>query len=326
VCSDCHAVPGSSAHASQPLDLTWGTLARSDGVTPSWNGAALTCTNYCHGASLAGGSKPSPLWTGGAAEASCGSCHGLPPTSATHPSVAGGVTACAGCHPGTVRADGTIDVAGGKHVNGAVDLGALSCTSCHGGTLTGGTGASGANPVAAAPPRDTVGNTATSAPGVGAHQAHLYGGALSAAFECSQCHTVPTDTAHSSQPLDLTWGALARTGGVTPTWNGTALTCTNYCHGAGLTGGTRTSPVWTGGSAQVSSCSSCHGAPPNTGRHSKHVSGEGIACATCHSGYTASTVNVAVHVNGTRQTTAPGWNSSTRSCSNSCHGTKSWGN
>ena len=74
-------------------------------------------------------------------------------------------------------------------------------------------------------------------------------------------------------------------------------------------------------------CGSCHAIPPATGRHSKHLN-EKIACATCHgTGYSATSVNAATHNNGVKNvdTAKTGWNASKRTCSNSCHGTESWG-
>lgn len=72
-------------------------------------------------------------------------------------------------------------------------------------------------------------------------------------------------------------------------------------------------------------CGSCHAIPPATGHHSTHKN-EGIACATCHgSGYSTTTVNATTHNNGVKNlTTTIGWNAASRSCSNSCHSTKSW--
>jgi predicted CxxxxCH...CXXCH cytochrome family protein len=318
-CSDCHAVPSDTTHSGQPLNLTWGALATSGGVTPSWNGVALTCANYCHGASLPGGSVTSPVWNKvDGTQAACGACHGIPPASSTgHPTVTGGTTACAGCHPATVKSDGTIDVAGGKHINGSVEVTGGSCTSCHGDSTR-------AAAIAAAPPRDTKGNTATTAPGVGAHLVHLQGGPLRGALACTDCHTVPSDTSHSSQPLNLTWGALAKTGGVTPSWNGTALTCANYCHGSSLGSGTNHAPVWTGGSSQAA-CGTCHGSPPSTGHHGvgDHIN---AGCGACHGGtYTQTTADPSLHVNGVKNigNNITSWNPATRQCVG-CHGSATW--
>ena len=87
-----------------------------------WDAAAATCTNYCHGATLDGGAAPRPIWTKvDGTQGACGSCHGLP--GARHLALAPGATAatCAPCHATTVRSDGSIDVASGKHLNGQID-------------------------------------------------------------------------------------------------------------------------------------------------------------------------------------------------------------
>jgi hypothetical protein len=80
-----------------------------------------------------GGSVASWTWNGAAA--TCGSCHGFPPTT-SHTGVAASAVACATCHGGTVNADGTINVGGGLHINGKVDgggesAGGTSCGGCH---------------------------------------------------------------------------------------------------------------------------------------------------------------------------------------------------
>jgi mono/diheme cytochrome c family protein len=73
-------------------------------------------------------------------------------------------------------------------------------------------------------------------------------------------------------------------------------------------------------------CGSCHAIPPATAKHSTHKS-QNIACSTCHgSGYSTTTVNASTHNNGVKNidTVRTGWNPTTRTCSNSCHGTKTW--
>jgi mono/diheme cytochrome c family protein len=72
-------------------------------------------------------------------------------------------------------------------------------------------------------------------------------------------------------------------------------------------------------------CGSCHAIPPATGQHAFH-NGQGIVCATCHgTGYSSTTVNAATHNNGVKNlTTTLKWNATARSCSPSCHGTRSW--
>lgn len=70
-------------------------------------------------------------------------------------------------------------------------------------------------------------------------------------------------------------------------------------------------------------CGSCHAIPPATGQHAKHRS---RSCATCHgSGYSTTTVNAATHNNGVKEVGGTsGWDSTSRTCTNSCHGRESW--
>jgi mono/diheme cytochrome c family protein len=71
-------------------------------------------------------------------------------------------------------------------------------------------------------------------------------------------------------------------------------------------------------------CGSCHGLPPRTGQHDKHRS---RSCSTCHgAGYSSTTVNAATHNNGVTNLaeSSIGWNATSRSCTNSCHGRESW--
>jgi|GEM_PF-602849 len=75
--------------------------------------------------------------------------------------------------------------------------------------------------------------------------------------------------------------------------------------------------------APAASCTTCHAIPPALGEHSFHSF---VSCATCHgAGYSTTSVNAATHMNSVKNlTTSIGWNSTSRSCSNSCHGKKSW--
>ena len=253
-CDTCHTVPTDDLHSDGTVDLSWSTLAGS--VT--WDRTAATCSTYCHGATLdAGGTNTLPVWTEvGTGQTACGTCHGNPPL-APHPSN----PACASCHPDTVTAGGAIDVAGGQHIDGELDVGPLGCTSCHG---------SAAN---AAPPVATTGATGTDAIAVGAHQAHLRDGAIRTAVGCESCHALPTENLHANGTVDLSWSTLA--GSVT--WDRTAATCSTYCHGATLDAdGTNTLPVWTEVGAGQTACGTCHGNPPL----SPHPAV--AACRICH--------------------------------------------
>ena len=135
-CATCHAVPadlahvrGSSARANVVLTGAQASLPASLGAYDPSSG---TCLTYCHGAS------PSPTWSSVGMQ--CGACHGLPPQG--HLPFQGGEAACAVCHPATVRPDGTIDLAAGKHLDGVVevDLSAdgTACSTCHGTASTAG--------------------------------------------------------------------------------------------------------------------------------------------------------------------------------------------
>lgn len=313
-CAECHAVPADLGHLDGAAQVTFGDAARRDGAAPAWSGTGCAST-YCHGATLAaGGSSTAPTWTGGAAQAACGTCHGAPPPPPHSTS-----TACGGCHAGYTAT--SVNLA--THVDGKLDLDAsgLSCTSCHGDA------ARATN--AAAPPYGTRGETAVTALAVGAHQKHLFA-TRSSPLACGECHAVPTSTSHASGAVELQFGTLSRTGGRTPAWDRSAATCAStYCHGS-IAGAAAPSPTWT--STAGTTCASCHlpqsgsGTSAYSGRHFLHVSSRSISCATCHgTGYTASAVAPATHVDGTRQLQPiVGWNAASRSCAPGCHGGENW--
>jgi len=392
-CNSCHVVPDNANHAIQlppVVVFTPGTLGTTQGRAPTYNATTLSCsTTYCHGSftfnAVTGNPTATPAWNATPTLA-CTGCHGMPPTG--HPSLGGTVTAatCSQCHPDTVNANGTINVAGGKHLNGASDVtgnphtDALwadpthhgysanqqglqncttchvgfaspagttggSCNSCHGGTAwqtnctfchgtagrTGNVAGTDAR-LAVAPPVGPQGQTATSAPLVGAHQRHVNPpatGQVAAPFACIACHAnpLPADVAHvNGQPVPVPFGGVALTGNVTPSFNPTTLSCSaTYCHGNFTGGATSAAPLWTGGTMN---CTSCHAVPPGTGQHgrSQHLS---AGCGACHSGYTATAANPALHVNGVKNVGGAGtqintWNANTRSCGPSCHGTETW--
>jgi fibronectin type 3 domain-containing protein len=159
--------------------------------------------------------------------------------------------------------------------------------------------------------------------------------------------------AGSANQATISWSAVssatsyniyyATTPGVTKTNGGKITNTTSPYTQTGLAAGTTYYYIVTAvnsagestASAQVSAatnappaqtCGTCHAIPPSTGKHSFHVNGEGIACATCHgAGYSSTAVNATTHLNGVKNlATTIGWNTTSRSCSNSCHGNKSW--
>jgi predicted CxxxxCH...CXXCH cytochrome family protein len=135
-CADCHVVPVDLAHVDGAAAVTFGGGATRGGASPSWNGATCAST-YCHGATLAGGTNPTPSWTGGSAQAACGTCHGNPPSTGHHTLSDHRSAGCGACHPG----DTTTTVNAATHIDGAKQVGnkitawnaaTRVCTGCHG--------------------------------------------------------------------------------------------------------------------------------------------------------------------------------------------------
>ena len=319
-CTDCHVVPTSTSHSNGVVDVVFSPAA--GGAAARFDPTTLSCASvYCHGATLAGGSNRTPVWNRvDGSQSACGTCHGIPPATKPAGSPHTASTSCGGCHTGYTAS--SVNIA--THMNGKVELGAMSCTSCHGDASR--VPVAGADPlVRAAPPLDTRGGNQPSSRGVGAHQAHVNkGGGLARPFQCSTCHAVPTDFAHASQPVNVTFGALPSTG-TTAAWNGS--TCATYCHGATLRGGSNTSPTWTTVNGTQAACGACHGIPPQTGMHSKHVNERGFSCGVCHGGYGPSTVNASHHVDGAKNvdgSSVRSFDAATQSCQPACHGQKTW--
>ncbi len=141
-CTQCHAVPADLAHVvGGPATMAWGPLAAANGASPTWNGAS--CSNYCHGATLAasGGTLTAPAWTKiDGSQAACGTCHATTSINTGHHQVH--ITRgydCGVCHSGYTATSANTAL----HVNGAREVGdpgtqitsysSGSCTpTCHG--------------------------------------------------------------------------------------------------------------------------------------------------------------------------------------------------
>lgn len=303
-CSECHVVPTTPSHSNGRVDLTFGPIATAGGASPQWNGTSCS-GSFCHGNFPGGSTNNSPQWTKvDGTQAACGTCHGIPPSNHSWNSAN-----CGSCHSGYTAT--AVNLA--LHVDGKVDVLALSCTSCHGDPARND----------AAPPLGTHGETATTTRAVGAHQSHLRSGPSSSGVPCSECHVVPTSTTHSDGVVQLAFGPIATTAGASPRWDGVSCSAT-YCHGSFSGGVASNTPQWTRVDGTQAACGTCHAQLPGTGHHSTHRS-EGIACGRCHTGYSTTTVNAALHVNGRKDLDpATGWNPSSRTCANSCHGTERW--
>lgn len=319
-CDDCHLVPSvtrASGHlyddAAQTktdfrAEVTFGSRAGLDGVTPSYDATKNTCSVYCHGASFASlGQGATPKWTE-PASAKCGTCHNVP-------ALFGGAD-CSHCHQQTVVACkpgekdclttgtnmGTRFIKPEYHGDGIKPLGRKgnegTCYSCH-----------GTKDSAGAPGPDLRGNTDISAVTVGLHKIHNTAGSYRDAVPCTTCHVVPKtkeDKGHMDNdvPAEVVFSDLARgklrsaTLDLKPSWDRTTATCSNtYCHG--LDGAKVTSWPWTKQLSPSLNCSSCHGMPPaktlTGGTHSTSTD-----CRTCHSkAYTsAGQLDPARHING----------------------------
>lgn len=301
-CSECHltvdpATPNQAGHydSARPAELTFGVLARTGGLNPTKNGS--TCSNtYCHGETLLGGNATSPSWTDGAQ--ACSACHGMPPPDSNHGN--GTATDCESCHPDTAGPNQTI-VDASKHVNGAIDTSA-ACDACHG---------QNGDPM---PPLDLAGLSVSDQ--VGAHQAHR-NPTNSTPVACTSCHLVPLaygDPGHADTPTpaEVTLVGRAALAGLSPSYDGGQLRCTNtYCHGATLAGGT-TQVLWNDGDGSESQCGACHGMPPNTPAHSGQSPN---GCQNCHqddAGPNQTITDPSLHLDGVVQVSGGGCDT--------CHG------
>jgi predicted CxxxxCH...CXXCH cytochrome family protein len=292
-CSECHIVPQKITDpghlGTPPAPVVFGPLASAYGHTPTWDRTSGKCSNvYCHVSPVADGKIPEPIWTQPKTqEPACDMCHGYPPSAAPHT----GQTNCNACHADTVLADGTINRTTDAHINGQVETSGAACTACHG---------SAANP---APPVDLLGNTQTTARGVGAHQTHLRTSNWHKQIVCSDCHTVPTTVTNHPRysngaplPAALTWGSLATSNGASPSYDTNTVRCSNvYCHGSTVRGtGLNRSPQWTAVTAGIP-CGSCHSIPPNANHPNE------TQCSECHPNIRSDRtfINPAGHINGT---------------------------
>jgi predicted CxxxxCH...CXXCH cytochrome family protein len=269
-CAECHAIaPGICAigQSAPSGNVVFGTLATLDGATPRYDPATRTCSGvYCHGATLAAPPAP-PTWRSVTIDPSrplsqaCSTCHGYPPAS-PHPQFTG----CQGCHPTTVRADGSINLSGGHHIDGKVDAAAGSgggCDGCHGFPPATGAhakhlgreaGTSGYGDTAALQDRFPSA-TPTTAPAV-------YG------FGCGSCHpldparhfdgTVEVELYDATAPA----GSLKARAAPGAAYDAATGTCSGtYCHSSGQASPAFVaSPGWRSGTAL--GCDGCHANPP----------------------------------------------------------------
>jgi predicted CxxxxCH...CXXCH cytochrome family protein len=132
-CTECHAIPTDLAHIADGAagaEHTWGSLA-AQGTTPTFDPGALTCTNYCHGATINTTAPLSPAWT--ATGPACAACHASRPSTGLHTFAPHAAAPCTFCHIDYVQDTG-VNLA--FHVNGAKDVVFLRAGGTPGETYT----------------------------------------------------------------------------------------------------------------------------------------------------------------------------------------------
>jgi predicted CxxxxCH...CXXCH cytochrome family protein len=274
-CADCHRVPtefGSPGHINGTVEVAFPVPAGSTAVPGAYRADTLTCTAWCH---TPQGTGASPAWTSQAGPLGCTGCHGAPPPP-PHLQVA----FCPACHR-NVQPDGGFHDKN-LHVNGAVDVVLpTGCVGCHG---------SGTDP---APPTDTLGNTSTTALGVGAHQQHLTV-TWARKVPCGDCHTVPTAVVfpnHLNGVADVQFSGVATTFNVPAAFDPASHQCTVYCHDASAVlgfsvGASVPNPIWNQVNGGQAFCGSCHGVPPPSPHPNQTPQGVPLTdlgqCVTCH--------------------------------------------
>lgn len=198
-----------------------------------------------------------------------------------------GTTSCANCHDPGGAANSTVSII---HKNNCshchttvpalqpgIPAGGGDCYTCHGSDVQ--TVHPSCTTCHAEPPNGT-----TSPNTEGAHTDHAALGFGSASTSCVACHDGAT---HLNGTADVS--ILANFNAQSGAASSNGSTCSNTrCHGG------QTSPAWSTGSINVDTdCTSCHdqrngGSIPNqyndylSGKHDKHVRGEGFACTECH--------------------------------------------
>ena len=261
-CGTCHGIPPPAPHLAVPNDPAACFACHPDTVDSS--GAIVTGGRHLDGQVEVSAAHPaswldpvSPgfhAYSANAGLTTCQACHGQP--------LDGGLSgvACAQCHDANLPP--------------GVTSWKTNCVMCHGGT----------DDQTGAPPKATWGQGGDPVR-VGAHGAHVSGSAIAPAFDCDVCHVKPADAlaaGHVDQPTaTVTFGGLAvPPSGPAPTWERVSATCTTYCHGATVGGGTNKVPVWTAVGQGQAACGTCHGLPPPAPHPA--VSGDLAGCSVCH--------------------------------------------
>ena len=327
-CNECHIVPTAYSAAGHidsttHAEVTFGTLAETGGAVPVYNPSTFNCDNvYCHGGfsfdkSSAGyaafayssakieGENPTFNWTSGNTAAQCGSCHTLPPKGHIYASE----DMCRLCHADVVDVNAEI-IGTDQHINGMKNViseeDLNKCNFCHGDA-----NASPSDTTKAAPPRALNGSTDPTYRGVGAHAKHLTASSFTLNVQCGECHNVPktySAPGHfaATEHAEINFGERkgASQAGTAPSFDATAVTCSNgYCHGDFRNGNADNVVTWTGGSDEAK-CGTCHGDPTTGNPLPGGTHFQVPDCSVCHStvvsvnGDVYTIIDSTKHING----------------------------
>jgi len=280
----------------------------------------------------------------------CGSCHGALATSRKIGRTAAQIQAAISANAGGMGSLSTMDAAELQAIaaalgsttptstptstptQGAIDGAALYtqyCNGCHGSGKKGSSatsiqnainsnrGGMGSLSLTSAQIQAIATGGTTPAPTPTPTPAPTDGAALYTTY-CSRCHGPLATSGHRGATASQIQTGINTISGMMSL---STLTSAQIQAIAAALGSTTPTPTPT-----PSACSSCHSIPPSTGMHSFHVNSQGVSCSTCHgTGYSKTTVNTATHQNGVVNiATTPGYNANSGTCSNSCHGSKSW--
>ena len=257
-CKSCHMEDQTKVHM-----LSWYPDVRTNHRAYALaNGTSTCASTYCHGTALTGvalsGPSCSTCHTWPFTTASCGACHGIPPTGTAFPDTAGRHSAhtavsaavvCNTCHQGAgsgtvLHQNGVPDVIANATYNaksGAASFNATANTcsnvSCHGGKVTPSwlTGTINVNTQCTS--CHASGTTQYNSYNSGAHTFHI----VSRSLACTACH----DTTKLAVNHFTTLGTSAMEGPA----SGTIVTAVNYngttCNpSAGGLSGCHSSKTW----------------------------------------------------------------------------------
>jgi predicted CxxxxCH...CXXCH cytochrome family protein len=238
---------------------------------------------------------------------------------------AGNTGVCQGCH--------AVPAPGGIYPSEHASSDPIVCNTCHyhnssNGSFSGACSACHGYPPTTAtlggPTGVAVPATGATPTSPGAHVTH----AKTHFMACNTCHTGYATKTMPSSSIDIgfaingsnfpgfggtvsggtfnstplnsgySWSA---SNGTTLTTGNSAITCSVYCHGTTLTGGSATPPTWTKTDGTQKTCGACHGVTsataPTSGSHLRHAGngsgGLAVLCATCHGAHLNND-----HVNG----------------------------